>query len=119
MRKPKKTLIFLYEKEHIPFLFKHFSQEELNDRERFLIVAPDPELEILLEEEKLPFFSLRDFHLSYPHFALREWVTSVSENWYQSPDMSFFSHDDVLLGRGLELALSMYILRVGYFSLLF
>ena len=119
MRQKTKIIALLYEEKHVPLLLNSFPRAELCDINRFLIVATDPELEMTLEDINIPFYSLRDFHLNYPHFKLRKWVRAASENWYQTQDMSFFSYDGVLLGRGLELALSMYLLKVGFFFDLF
>lgn len=77
------------------------------------LIAADFWAERALEQQNIPFVSLRTF--SPPSSEDEEWwvrAQDIAREWYRLPEMASFTHDGVRIGEALEPMLEMYLSRL-------
>ncbi|MEK7602520.1 MAG: hypothetical protein AAB472_03480 [Patescibacteria group bacterium] len=107
----EKGLIFVYETEQIPAVLVY-----LEEHPDSMVISLTLWVERELRANGVTSLPLTDFVLpTENNHSLLEQADTLAREWYQTPEMSFFSYAGMHLGEVLEPMLSEYFQRILYY----
>jgi len=115
LERKEKSIVILYEIEHIEAVISYFGITELKEGNRLTLVPIDYEVELRLRSISIPFFSMKDY---VSRSSLKErliFVANLAKKFFKKPEMDFFEYSGIKLGRIIDYSLSEYLLRVLYY----
>lgn len=113
--KRTRSIVILYEIEQIDVALAYFGLEKLKKGKGPIVVSIDYEIEIILREKGIPFYSMVGYS---ERSSLKEraiFVSGVMKQLYSGTEFDFFKHNEIKIGRIVGYSLGEYLLRILYY----
>ena len=92
-----KSIVILYEVEHIGIILSSFGSEKLKEGSEFTLIPIDYEIELALRDKGLPFYSLAGYTARSSLKERAILVSSLMRQLYTNPEFNFFKYSELYL----------------------
>lgn len=116
MEKNAKTeIIIIYEIKQVDLIITCFDIEKIKSENGHVIVPTSYEIELVLRDKNIPFYSMVGYSARSSGKERAVLVSSIVKQLYTDPELNFFEHNGIKLGRVVGYSLGEYLLRILYY----
>lgn len=111
----KKPIIIIYEMDHIDIILSYFGFECIKCGRNFTLIPIDFGIEIKLSRMGIPFFSMTNYVSRSTLKTRSDFASNIMKRFYTDPEIDFFEHKEIKIGKIVSYSLGEYVLRVLYY----